>query len=264
MLKGQKITHAVNLAAQAGMNYAFSNPEKFIKSNIIGHFNLLEFFKQSDLKHFLYASSASIYGQSSLSHNSLSDNTDLPTSLYASTKKSNEVLSHSYSHLYSLPQTGLRLFTAYGPYGRPDMAIYHFTKKILQGKEIELFNYGNNSRDFIYIDDLINALIELIELPSKKRQNQGFKGVDQPTSPHRIYNLGQGKSIFIKDLVALLEQKLEKKATIKLLPKQPGDLTSSLSNNDALKELINFQPKVSLNLGLDRFIEWFKDYHKIK
>jgi len=251
IFKKHKFDFVINLAAQAGVRYSLTNPEVYIDSNITGFINLLECMKNSNVKNLIYASSSSVYGLSDVFPTKESCNTNNPISLYGGTKKANEVLVHSYHHLYKMNTIGLRFFTVYGPMGRPDMALFLFTKNILEGKPVELFNYGNHSRSFTYIDDIVKS----IYLLSKK--DYFFEG----DGINKIFNIGGHESINLKDFVKIIEKNLGKKADISLKPMQKGDVKDSMADNSSLFEEINFKPQTSFEQGVNNFIEWYKKYY---
>ena len=246
--KKNKYNCVINLAAQAGVRYSIQNPSKYLESNIIGFFNILEASKKNNIKHLIYASTSSVYGFSKKFPLSETDNTDKPLSFYAATKKSNEILAYSYSNLYKLPCTGLRLFTAYGPFGRPDMSLFKFSKNIIKSKKIDLYNFGNHIRDFTYIDDIVFSIYKLISKPPKKK------------IPYHIFNIGSNNPRNLKFYVHTIEKKLNKKARISLKPLQEGDVFKTHANVNKLIKYIKYKPSISLEKGVSNFIEWFKDY----
>ncbi|MEM1244492.1 MAG: NAD-dependent epimerase/dehydratase family protein [Pseudomonadota bacterium] len=245
------ITHVIHLAAQAGVRYSLENPAAYIQSNVVGFANLIEICRQVKVKHFVYASSSSVYGDSQQFPYSTQANVDTPISLYAATKKSNELMAHAYAHLYQLPVCGLRFFTVYGPWGRPDMAPIKFAKKIWAGEEIEVFNQGLNERDFTYIDDIVNGTLKVFLQPS---QNQ---------VPYQLFNIGYGQPIKILYFIELLAHALGKSVQKKLLPRQPGDVVKTWAEIDALKKAVNYSPETSIEEGILRFAHWFKDNHAL-
>ena len=253
-----------NLAAQAGVRYSLLKPESYIESNLLGFFNILEACKKYKTKHLIYASSSSVYGVSKKFPFSEENNCSHPIQLYAATKRSNELMAHSYSSLFKIPTSGVRFFTAYGPWGRPDQALFKFTKNILENKKIQLYNRGEHYRDFTYIDDLIDGIIKISnKIP--KNKNFDFKKTNPGTSycPYEIYNIGSNKVIYLKHYVKLIENYLNKKAKISLLPLQKGDIVKVSSNISKVKKL-NFKPKTSVAVGVKKFIDWYKIYYKIK
>ena len=255
VLKQYNIRRVIHLAAQAGVRYSIEHPETYVTSNLIGHFNVLEYCRHLDgLEHLVYASSSSVYGKTATGPSKETDRVDTPISLYAATKRCDELMSHSYSHLYRIPQTGLRFFTVYGPWGRPDMAYWLFTEAILSGRPINVFNFGKMRRDFTYIDDLIPTLIATADKAPKIIENK---------VPHRIYNIGGGHTENLMDLIGVLEGKLGMKAEINLLPMQAGDVAVTQADVGAIKREIGFEPSTRIETGVSRFVEWYKDYHGI-
>ncbi len=251
LIKKNRIKIIVHLAAQAGVRNSIKNPKNYFKSNLEGFFNILEASRNNRIKHLIFASTSSVYGENNKFPLNENDKTDHPLSFYAATKKSNEVMAHSYSHIYKLPCTGVRFFTVYGPFGRPDMALYKFTNNIVKNKSIDLFNYGNHQRDFTYIDDVVDGVVSLIKKFPKKN------------TPYEIFNIGNGKSKKLIDYLKYIEKYLLKKAKIRKLPLQNGDIIKTHSNIKKLKNFTNYKPKTDIDLGISKFIEWFKDYHKI-
>ena len=261
-----KIEKVINLAAQAGVRYSIKNPISYIHSNIYGFLNILEICKDHNIKHLIYASTSSVYGANTKLPFSEKDNTDHPLSLYAASKKSNELMAHAYSSLYNLPTTGLRFFTVYGPWGRPDMALFKFTKNIIEGKKIEVFNYGNHLRDFTYIDDIVSAVVKILFKPTKKNINSK-KNIQDPFSssiPWRIFNIGNNKPIRLMEYIFALEKNLEKKAKLNYLPLQLGDMKNTFADISILKKNINYKPKISIQVGIKKFTDWYKNYYRIK
>lgn len=249
------IRRVLHLGAQAGVRYSIEHPESYVNSNLVGHFNVLEYCRHLDsLDHLVYASSSSVYGKSE-GPSKETDRADAPISLYAATKRCDELMSHSYAHLYRIPQTGLRFFTVYGPWGRPDMAYWLFTEAILAGRPIKVFNFGQMRRDFTYIDDVIPALLATADkAPATERTKV----------PHRLYNIGGERSENLMDLIGCVERALGKKAEIKMLPMQAGDVVETRADVDAIKHDIGFEPKTRIDTGISRFVEWYKDYHGIR
>jgi len=263
LFKKQKFDCVVNLAAQAGVRYSIENPNAYIDTNIVGFTNILEGCRHNDIKHLVYASSSSVYGSNTRMPFSIHDNVDHPLSLYAASKKANELMAHTYSHLYSLPTTGLRFFTVYGPWGRPDMALFKFTKAILAGKKIQVFNYGKHQRDFTYIDDIVEGVIRVLDKPAKP--NDDWNG-DQPDSgsslaPWRVYNIGNNNPIDLMDYIKSIEEELNLKALKELLPLQPGDVPDTYANVDDLIRDFKYKPNTPLKKGIKNFISWYKDYY---
>ena len=254
----------INLAAQAGVRYSLENPSSYIKSNLVGFGNVLELCKEFEVKNLIYASSSSVYGGNKKLPFKETDPVNHPVSLYAATKKSNELMAHSYSHLYNLPCTGLRFFTVYGPWGRPDMAPMIFTKSIIESKPINIFNFGNMSRDFTYIDDIAEAIYKCTyKLATIDNQFNPLK--PDPSSslaPHRIFNIGNNKSVDLLYFISLLEDNLEKKAIRNLKPMQLGDVEDTFADTTKLEKWIDFRPKTSIEIGVRKFINWYKDFYK--
>jgi UDP-glucuronate 4-epimerase len=242
----------VNLAAQAGVRYSIDNPQAYIDSNLIGFMNLLECCRRFKTRHFLFASSSSVYGNSFEVPFKTDQCTDHPVSLYAATKKANEILAYSYAHLYNLPTTGLRFFTVYGPWGRPDMAYYCFTKAIMEGQLIHVFNNGEMQRDFTYVEDVVSCINKLLYLPPS---------ASQLTPPYKLYNIGNNKPENLLELIALLEGLIGKKALLQFEPMQPGDVYKTYADVKELEEKIEYKPTTSLKDGLTQFVQWFKLYH---
>ncbi|MFC7060546.1 NAD-dependent epimerase [Halobacillus seohaensis] len=253
----------IDLAAQAGVRYSLENPHAYINSNISGFINMLEACRHYKVHHLIYASSSSVYGANTTMPFSVHDNVDHPVSIYAATKKSNELMAHTYSHLYGLPTTGLRFFTVYGPWGRPDMALFSFTKAILEGKPIKIFNYGNMQRDFTYIDDIVEGVVRLID--NKPSPNLEWNGASpDPASsyaPYKIYNLGNSKPVKLLDFVSAIENKLGKKAIKEFMPLQNGDIISTYADVKDLMTDVGYKPDTSIEEGIDKFIDWYKDYY---
>lgn len=245
----------IHLAAQAGVRYSFENPYTYLSSNIDSFLNILEYCRHNLVKHLIYASSSSVYGINKESPFSVSQMVDFPISLYAATKKSNELMAHTYSYLFEIPTTGLRFFTVYGPWGRPDMALFKFTKNILENKEIEVYNYGEMFRDFTYIDDIIESIVRLMPVPPKKEEHS------KTPAPFRLLNIGNGSPVKLMDFISLIEKELNIKAKIKLLPIQPGDVVSTHADTLELYKLIKFKPLTKIDDGIRFFIKWYKSYY---
>ena len=265
IFKKYKIKNVVNLAAQAGVRYSLKNPLAYINSNIVGFAHILENCRNHDVQHLIYASTSSVYGANTKMPFSEDDNTNHPLSVYAASKKSNELMAHTYSYLYQLPTTGLRFFTVYGPWGRPDMSLFKFTKNILEQKPIEVFNSGKHTRDFTYIDDIVDGLLKTIDKPATIDFNWNS---DQPhpassKAPWRIYNIGNSKPINLMDYITALEKALGLKAEIKFLPMQDGDILNTHASIDTLKKKFDYKPLTNVNEGISNFIKWYKDFYKI-
>ncbi len=259
-----KPQRVINLAAQAGVRYSIENPLAYIKSNIVGFSHILENCRHHKVEHLVYASTSSVYGANTKMPFSENDSANHPLSIYAASKKSNELMAHAYSHLYKMPTTGLRFFTVYGPWGRPDMALFKFTKAILEGKPIDVFNHGKHTRDFTYIDDIVDGVIKTLEIQASS--NNDWKGnFPDPASskaPWRIYNIGNNKPIKLMDYIKALEKNLKKKAKINFLPLQPGDVKDTYANIDNLKNKLNYKPSTSVIDGVSKFVEWYKNYYQ--
>jgi len=257
------ISVVINLAAQAGVRYSLENPMAYIDSNIVGFINILEACRHNNVQHLIYASSSSVYGSNTHIPFSVHDNIDHPISLYAATKKSNELMAHVYSHLFGMPATGLRFFTVYGPWGRPDMALFLFTKSILEGEPIKVFNHGNMMRDFTYVDDIIEGIVRLIPKPPKPNPEWDSNNPDPGTSsaPYKVYNIGNNSPVQLSRFIEVIEEKLGKKAIKKYLPMQPGDVPATYADVDDLMRDVGFKPATSIEDGIGRFVEWFKDYY---
>ncbi|MFM6118331.1 MAG: NAD-dependent epimerase [Sphaerospermopsis kisseleviana] len=255
----------VNLAAQAGVRYSLQNPHAYINSNILGFTNILEGCRHSQVKHLVFASSSSVYGANTKTPFSIHDNVDHPISLYAASKKANELMAHTYSHLYGLPTTGLRFFTVYGPWGRPDMALFLFTKAILSGNPIDVFNYGKMKRDFTYIDDIIEGLVRVTDnIPQGNPHWSGDKP-DPGTSkaPYKIYNIGNNNPVELLHFIEVIEDCLGMKAQKNMLPLQPGDVTMTYADVDDLIADVGFKPATPIEVGIRRFIDWYRNYYQV-
>lgn len=260
-----KPDYVVNLAAQAGVRYSIENPLAYVESNLTGFAHILEGCRNHRVKHLVYASSSSVYGANTSMPFSVHQNVDHPLSLYAASKKANELMAHTYSHLYDLPTTGLRFFTVYGPWGRPDMALFKFTKAILAGEPIDVFNYGKHRRDFTYIDDIVEGVIRVLDKPAQSNPDWDSANPDPGTSlaPWRVYNIGNNQPVELMDYIGALETALGKKADINLLPLQPGDVPDTFANVDDLVELCDYKPATPVEQGVANFIEWYEDYFKV-
>ena len=253
----------MNLAAQAGVRYSIENPLTYINSNIVGFTHILENCRNYKVEHLVYASSSSVYGANTKMPFSEHHSTNHPLSLYAASKKSNELLAHSYSYLYKLPTTGLRFFTVYGPWGRPDMALFKFTKKILEGNSIDVFNYGKHTRDFTYIDDIVSGINKTLDNPATTNNDWDSQFPDPSSSkaPWRIYNIGNSKPVELMDYINALEESLKKKAKINFLPLQIGDVPDTYANIDNLKDKFHYKPLTSVSKGVSKFVDWYKSYY---
>jgi len=260
-----KPQRVVNLAAQAGVRYSIENPLAYVDSNIVGFAHILEGCRHHGVEHLVYASSSSVYGANTVMPFSVHQNVDHPLSLYAASKKSNELMAHTYSHLYELPTTGLRFFTVYGPWGRPDMALFKFTKSILAGEPIDVFNYGKHRRDFTYIDDIVEGVIRVLDCvaPSNPLWNSDQPDPGTSKGPWRVYNIGNNQPVELMDYIGALEKALGKKAEMNLLPLQPGDVPDTYANVDDLVEQFNYKPATPVEVGVARFIDWYRNYFKL-
>lgn len=267
IFKNYKPSIVVNLAAQAGVRYSITNPDAYVESNLIGFYNILEACRNHPVEHLVYASSSSVYGTNQKVPYSVEDKVDNPVSLYAATKKSNELMAHAYSKLYNLPSTGLRFFTVYGPAGRPDMAYFGFTNKLIKGEKIQIFNYGNCKRDFTYIDDIVEGIIRVINKAPEKKN--GLDGL--PIPPYKIYNIGNNQPENLLDFVQILQEELVRAGVLppdydfeshkELVPMQPGDVPITYADTTSLEEDFGFKPNTSLREGLRKFSEWYKEFY---
>lgn len=260
-----RFTRVVNLAAQAGVRYSLVNPHAYVDSNITGFLNVLEGCRHTGVEHLVFASSSSVYGANTRLPFSSRDNVDHPVSLYAASKKANELMAHSYAHLYKLPCTGLRFFTVYGPWGRPDMALFTFTRAILEGRPIDLFNYGQHRRDFTYVDDIVEGIARIVSRPAEPNTNWNGDAPDPATSaaPYRLYNIGHNEPVELLYMVELLEAALGRKAEKRLLPLQPGDVVDTFADVDDLMESVGYRPTTSIEDGVARFVEWYRGYYGV-
>lgn len=264
LFEKSKFKYVVNLAAQAGVRYSLTNPYAYLESNLHGFLNILEACRHTQVKHLVYASSSSVYGANKNMPFSVHHNVDHPISLYAATKKSNELMAHTYSALFKLPTTGLRFFTVYGPYGRPDMALFIFTKAIMEGKPIDVYNHGKMKRDFTFIDDIVEGIVRLIPTVPTADTNWNGAEPDSATSfaPYRLYNIGNNSPVELLHFIGVIEEKLGKKAVKNLLPIQEGDVPETFADVDALTEAVGFKPSTSIETGIGKFIDWYKEYYK--
>ena len=255
----------VNLAAQAGVRYSLDNPLAYIDSNLVGFANILEGCRHNAVKHLVYASSSSVYGANEAMPFSVHDNVDHPLSLYAASKKANELMAHTYSHLYNLPTTGLRFFTVYGPWGRPDMALFKFTEAILEGKPIDVFNYGKHRRDFTYIDDIVEGIVRTLDHTAQANPEWNGKKPDPATSksPWRVYNIGNQNPVELLDYIQAIEQALGKTAEKRLLPMQAGDVPDTYADVEALVNDVGYRPATSVTEGVQHFVAWYRDYYQV-
>ena len=259
-----KPDRVVNLAAQAGVRYSLENPLAYIDTNLMGFANILEGCRHNNVEHLVYASSSSVYGANTSMPYSVHDNVDHPLSLYAATKKSNELMAHTYSHLYDIPTTGLRFFTVYGPWGRPDMAPIKFAKNILAGKPIDVFNFGKHRRDFTYIDDIVEGVIRTLDHVAQPNEDWSSDKPDASSSraPYRLYNIGNNDTVELMRFIELLEENLGKKAEMNMLPLQPGDVPETFADVQGLVADVGYKPNTSIEDGIEKFIRWYRDYYK--
>jgi UDP-glucuronate 4-epimerase len=265
LFASEKPSRVIHLAAQAGVRYSLTNPFAYIDSNIAGFTAVLEGCRQNGVEHLVYASSSSVYGANTQMPFSVHQNVDHPLSLYAATKKANELLAHSYSHLYRIPTTGLRFFTVYGPWGRPDMAIFLFTRAILAGEPIPVFNHGEMQRDFTYVDDIVEGVVRVVDRVPQPNPDWSGDNPDAATSnaPYRLYNIGNNHPEKLLHLIEVLESSLGRKATKNLLPMQPGDVPATFADVDDLTRDVGFRPSTPLEVGVKRFVDWYRHYYKI-
>jgi UDP-glucuronate 4-epimerase len=261
----ERFDRVVNLAAQAGVRYSLTNPYAYVDSNLVGFVNILEGCRHNGVEHLVYASSSSVYGANTVMPFSVHHNVDHPVSLYAATKKANELMAHTYSHLYDLPTTGLRFFTVYGPWGRPDMALFLFTKAILEGKPIDVFNYGEMQRDFTYIDDIVEGVVRVLDNTATANLDWTSDRPDPGTSraPYKLYNIGNNNPVQLNHFISTLEKHLGKTAERRLLPMQPGDVPATYADVDDLIQDVGFKPTTSIETGIARFVEWYQKYYSL-
>lgn len=265
LFKEQQFDNVINLAAQAGVRYSLENPRAYIDSNIIGFVNILEACRHNKVKHLSYASSSSVYGLNETMPFSIHHNVDHPISLYAASKKSNELMAHTYSHLFNLPTTGLRFFTVYGPWGRPDMALFLFTKAILEGNPINIFNNGEMSRDFTYVDDIVEGVIRVNDNPPKGNKEWSGKNPDPGTAkaPYTVYNIGNNSPVKLMDFVTIIEKALGREAEKNLMPMQAGDVAATYADVQDLIHNLGYKPETTLEYGIGEFIKWYREFYKV-
>lgn len=255
----------VNLAAQAGVRYSLTNPHAYAEANVTGFLNILEGCRHGEVQHLVYASSSSVYGANTRLPFSVEDNVDHPLSLYAASKKANELMAHSYAHLYNVPCTGLRFFNVYGPWGRPDAALSRFTSAILEDRPIDVYNYGRHRRDFTYVDDIAESIARVLDRPAAPNPNWSGDAPDPSTSnaPYRVYNIGNSQPVELLYLIEILERELGRKARMNLLPMQPGDVEDTIADVSALERAISFSPSTPIETGVERFVAWYRKYHDV-
>ncbi|MBT7276575.1 MAG: NAD-dependent epimerase [Woeseiaceae bacterium] len=264
LFKEHKFDGVINLAAQAGVRYSIENPSAYINTNLVGFGHILEGCRHNKIGHLVYASSSSVYGANTKTPFSIHDNVDHPLSLYAASKKANELLAHTYSHLYNLPTTGLRFFTVYGPWGRPDMALFKFTKAILAGEKIQVFNFGKHRRDFTYVDDIVEGVIRVLDKPAQSNLDWSGANPDPGSSlaPWRVYNIGNNAPIELLDYIQAIENALGMEAEKELLPLQPGDVPDTYADVDDLVKEFGYKPSMTIEEGIRNFVNWYKEYDK--
>ncbi len=262
--RAQKPTHVIHLAAQAGVRYSLTHAHPYIDANVTGMLNILEGCRHNEVQHLVYASSSSVYGSNSRMPLAVTDTVDHPVSLYAATKRCGELMAHSYSHLFRVPTTGLRFFTVYGPWGRPDMSLFLFTKQMLAGQPIDLFDYGNHRRAFTYIDDIVEGVVRVVKRPAAADANWSSETptIDRSSAPFRLYNIGGDSPRKMTDIVSILEKVLGVKAIVNPLPMQPGDVFETVADVQQLKEDFDFQPATPIEEGLPRFVDWYRSYFR--
>ena len=265
LFASEKFDQVIHLAAQAGVRYSIKNPHAYVDSNLVGFVNILEGCRHHGVKHLVYASSSSVYGGNTKMPFSEHDSVDHPVSLYAATKKASELMAHTYSHLYRLPTTGLRFFTVYGPWGRPDMALFLFTKAILEGRPIDVFNFGQMQRDFTYIDDIVEGVIRTMDRVATANTDYDPISADPASSnaPYRVFNIGNHQPVPLLDFIGAIEKALGQKAEKRLLPMQDGDVPATYADTELLGDWVGFAPATPLQAGVDRFIAWYRDYYKV-
>jgi len=265
MFEEEKFDRVVHLAAQAGVRYSLENPQAYIDANVVGFMNILEGCRHNKVANLVYASSSSVYGANTSMPFSIHDNIDHPVSMYAATKKANELMAHTYSHLFGLPTTGLRFFTVYGPWGRPDMSLFMFTKNIIEGKPIDVFNYGDHQRDFTYVDDIVEGVTRCVDTIATSNSEWSGDKPDPGTSkaPYRVYNIGNNNPVHLLTFIETLENALGKKAEKNMLPLQMGDVPATYANVDDLVKDMGYKPETKLETGIQNFVNWYKEFYKV-
>ncbi|MCI0511188.1 UDP-glucuronate 4-epimerase [Chromohalobacter marismortui] len=263
LFAGERFDRVIHLGAQAGVRYSLDNPHVYAQSNLVGHLNVLEGCRHQQVPHLIYASSSSVYGQNAHVPFSTADAVDHPISLYAATKKSNELMTHSYAHLYGIPCTGLRFFTVYGPWGRPDMAMFKFTRAILAGEPLPIFNHGELSRDFTYIDDIVEGVVRIQDVIPRADSNGPAARPDQSTAPFALYNIGHGSPVALMDFVQALERATGRTAHCDFKPMQPGDVPRTWADTEALFDATGYRPTVGVEEGVARFVDWYRGFYRV-
>lgn len=263
LFESHRFDYVINLAAQAGVRYSIEKPQAYIDSNITGFLNVLEACKTFPVKHLLYASSSSVYGINKVQPLSVKDSVDHPISLYAASKKANELMAHTYSHLFDLPTTGLRFFTVYGPWGRPDMALFLFTKAIIEGRPIDVYNKGKMKRDFTFVDDIVEGIWRLLDKIPNSSSEESLNPSCSPAAPYQVLNIGNNAPIELMSFIETLEKYLGKKAIKNMMNMQPGDVVETYANVDQLVKLIDYRPQTSIDEGVKKFVEWYLEYHNL-
>ena len=265
LFAAERFDRVIHLAAQAGVRYSLQNPHAYVDSNVVGFMNVLEGCRHGGVQHLVYASSSSVYGGNTRMPFSVHDSVDHPVSMYAATKKANELMAHTYSHLFGLPTTGLRFFTVYGPWGRPDMALFLFTKAILEGRPIDVFNRGNMRRDFTYVDDIVEGVIRVTDRIATPSETYDPEQPDPATShaPYRVFNIGNHQPVPLMDFIACIEDALGRKAEKNFLPLQDGDVPATYADVAALEDWVQFKPATSISAGIGRFVDWYRGYYKV-
>ncbi len=266
LFANERFDRVIHLAAQAGVRYSLKNPHAYVDSNVVGFMNILEGCRHSQVQHLVYASSSSVYGGNTKMPFSEHDSVDHPVSMYAATKKANELMAHTYSHLFGLPTTGLRFFTVYGPWGRPDMALFLFTKAILEGRPIDVFNHGDMQRDFTFVDDIVEGVVRVLDRVATPAASYRAEQPDSGTSsaPFRVFNIGNHNPVPLMDFIACIEDALGMKAQKNLLPLQDGDVPSTYADVDALRDWVGFTPATEIRSGIERFVAWYRDYYRVQ
>ena len=265
LFRQHKPQRVVNLAAQPGVRYSLQNPHAYIDANIVGFMNILEACRHHKVEHLVYASSSSVYGANTAMPFSVHHNVDHPVSLYAATKKANELMAHTYSHLFNLPTTGLRFFTVYGPWGRPDMAMFTFTRQVIEGETLDVYNYGHHRRDFTYIDDIVEGVVRTLDTVATPDSTWSGEHPDPASSqaPYRIYNIGSNNPVELLRYIEVIENVVGKKAKLNLLPMQPGDVPDTYADVDALIKDIHYQPKTAIEEGVNNFVQWYREFYRV-